>query len=561
MAVMHGVPDRAALHHDQDPRMEIELLLGNHRIPTLLDTGCTRSAMDRKTTKLVHQHIQLRHEAAHFRNADGSLVETAHCAAATFKLIDFSQKRTCSHEFRVAEHLLYPIMLGRDFLLQQRMVLDFERCIIEWDGIELRMDMSPRSGRPFAAVLKSDTECRAEINLTQREEVPLDTMFEGCNLTEAQKARAMKLVEQFKDLFTGALGTKMKEPYVLPLKPNAKPVAARPFPIPRAYYDATRREIQHLVDIGVLKRDSSSMWASPAFVVSKKDGSVRLVCDFRKLNEWMQRNYYPTRDVKEMVRSVDKPKYKSVFDVPLSYYTRVLTPESQPITAITTPLGKFVFLWLPMGVSTAPDEFQACMDEELGDLDYVRVYLDDILVTSNSFEEHMQHLEEVFRRLRNFGLTLHRKKSKICASVVEYLGYQLSEDGISALPNKVTAILAIAPPRNRREVRRFVGMVNFYSDMLPRRASLLAPLTRLTSPSQSFQWSATEQAAFDAVKDALAQCVLLAFPENGRQFHVYTDASKLQLGAVITQDGQPLAFGPRNATRRRQRIRPIDWNF
>ncbi|KAE8966187.1 hypothetical protein PR002_g28443 [Phytophthora rubi] len=214
-----------------------------------------------------------------------------------------------------------------------------------------------------------------------------------------------------------------------------------------------------------------------------------------------------------------------------------------------------------MGVSTAPDEFQACMDEELGDLDYVRVYLDDILVTSNSFEEHMQHLEEVFRRLRNVGLTLHRKKSKICASVVEYLGYQLSADGISALPNKVTAILAIAPPRNRREVRRFVGMVNFYSDMLPRRASLLAPLTRLTSPSQPFQWSATEQAAFDAVKDALAQCVLLAFPKNGRPFHVYTDASKLQLGAVITQDGQPLAFGPRNATRRRQRIRPIDWNF
>ncbi|KAE9343568.1 hypothetical protein PR003_g8912 [Phytophthora rubi] len=146
------------------------------------------------------------------------------------------------------------------------------------------------------------------------------------------------------------------------------------------------------------------------------------------------------------------------------------------------------------------------------------------------------------RRLRNFGLTLHRKKSKICASVVEYLGYQLREDGISALSNKVTAILAIVPPRNRREVRRFVGMVNFYSDMLPRRASLLVPLTRITSPSQSFQWSATEQAAFDAVKDALAKRVLLAFPENGHPFHLYTDASKVQLGAVITQVDQPLAF-------------------
>ncbi|KAE9230137.1 hypothetical protein PF005_g3586 [Phytophthora fragariae] len=178
-----------------------------------------------------------------------------------------------------------------------------------------------------------------------------------------------------------------------------------------------------------------------------------------------------------------------------------------------------------MGVSTAPDEFQACMDKELGDLDYFRG----------------AHAAPG-RRLRNFGLTLHRKKSKICASVVEYLGYQLSEDGISALSNKVTAILAIVPSRNRREVRRFVGMVNFYSDMLPRRASVLVPLSRITSPSQSFRWSASEQAAFDAVKDALAKRVLLAFPENGHPFHLYTDASKVQLGAVITQVGQPLAF-------------------
>ncbi|KAJ8525280.1 hypothetical protein ON010_g15836 [Phytophthora cinnamomi] len=146
------------------------------------------------------------------------------------------------------------------------MVIDFERSIIEWDGIELQMDMVPRSGRPFAAVLKADTECRAEINLIKPEEVPLDAMFKGSNLTEAEKAEVMKLVRQFEDLFTGALGTMKKEPYVLPLMPNAKPVAARPFPIPSAYYDATRREIQHLVDISdhvLLHRDAGVQGTMP----------------------------------------------------------------------------------------------------------------------------------------------------------------------------------------------------------------------------------------------------------------------------------------------------------
>lgn len=522
-----------------DPSMEVQILMGKHRVKALLDTGCTRSAMDRTTAELLKSDVVLRPDVAKFRNADGSVGTTTHCASATFKLLDFSQSKACSHEFRVTEKLLYPIMLGRDFMRQQRMVLDFDRGTVEWDGLEVRMLGEPSTSHTTAAVLQADMECRSAIDVTPPEEVPLDKMLEGSTLSADAKAKIMMLITKFEALFTSQLGSMKREPYVLPLKPDAKPFARRPFPIPRAYYEATRHEIQRLVDIGVLKRDATSPWASPAFVVPKKDGSVRLVCDFRGLSKFLQRNYYPTRDPKEMIRSVDRPKYKSAFDVPSSYYTIALARSSQPVTCITTPLGKFVFLKLPM---TAPDEFQAAMDEILGDLDYVRVYLDDILVTSSTFEEHLQHLAVVFGRLRDHGLTLHRTKSKICASVIEYLGYQISDDGISALPNKVTAINAIAPPNNRREVRRFVGMVNFYSDMLPRRAQLLAPLTRLTSPAVQFRWSTEEQAAFDATKAALSECVLLAFPACGRPFHVFTDASKLQLGAVISQDGKPLAF-------------------
>ncbi|OWZ21652.1 Gag-pol fusion protein [Phytophthora megakarya] len=456
--------------------MVVQIQVGKTRVTALLDTGCTSSAMDRATATIAKQDINLRPAVANFLNADGSPGTTTHNVEATFKMLDFSHSRTCSHEFRVADKLLYPVMLGRDFMQEQRMVLDFDRSVIEWGGMEIPMT-KPSATKSFqAAVLASDTECRAEINMDEPEEVPLESMLSEAELTQSQETEVMNLVNEFSDLFTSSLGTMKKEPYVLPLTPDAKPIASRPFPIPRAYYDATRAEIQRLIDIGVL------------------------------------RNHYPTKDVKGMVRSVEQPKYKSVFDVPLSYYTRVLARKTRAATAITTPLGKFVFVRLPMGVWTAPDEFQACMDEKVGDLEYVRVYLNDIMITSSSVAEHLEHHAVVFHRLRDFGLTLHRKKSKICAEVVEYLGYQLTNDGIAALPNKVAAITAIVPPRNRRE------------------------------PTRTFQWTSTENEAFEAVKSALAKRVLLTFPASGRPFHVFTDASKLRLSAVITQDKKPLAY-------------------
>ncbi|KAG3135545.1 hypothetical protein PI126_g18200 [Phytophthora idaei] len=410
-------------------------------------------------------------------------------------------------------------------------------------GIEIKMPTGRKVETKSAAALAADMECRAEIAVDEPGPEPRHSLIATRRLSDEQTLTIMTLLDKFPELFSGKLGTFKKEPYVIPLQPDAKPYAGKPFPIPLAYFDATRKEIDRLVAFGVLEPDSLSEWASPAFVIPKKDGTVRLVCDFRQLNRRVRRSYYPVRSVPEMIRSVPKPKFVSAFDVPLSYYTRLLAKRNRDATAIVVAgLGKFVFNRLPMGVSTAPDEFQASMDELLGDLNFVRVYLDDILVISETFEEHMGQLQIVFARLFDAGLTLHPKKSKICADSVDYFGYRLSEEGIELIPNKVTAITAIAPPRHRRDPRRFVGMANYYRDMIPKRAALFSPLTALLSPTKPFTWSSDLQQAFEAVKTALASTVRLAFPESGRPFHVYTDASQLQLGAVIMQHDRPLVF-------------------
>ncbi|KAG3117846.1 hypothetical protein PI125_g3386 [Phytophthora idaei] len=188
-----------------------------------------------------------------------------------------------------------------------------------------------------------------------------------------------------------------------------------------------------------------------------------------------------------------------------------------------------------MGVATAPDEFQAVMNRCVSDLDFRWVYLDDILILSTSFEQHVQHVRIVLEHLRENGLTIHGVKSKIGATAVEYLGYTISRERISPLQSKVDAIGRIAAPRNRHEPRHFVGMI-----VWPRRAHLLAPLTALTSPQRNFLWG--RQRPMPLMMAALVQATELAFPDYSSHFDLHIDASGFKLGAVISQRGQLITF-------------------
>ncbi|OWY97526.1 Gag/polymerase/env Polyprotein [Phytophthora megakarya] len=221
-------------------------------------------------------------------------------------------------------------------------------------------------------------------------------------------------------------------------------------------------------------------------------------------------------------------KYVSSLDIPMSYYARILAEINRRVTAIVFPWGKFVFSCLSMVVITAPDEFQSILNMMLGGLDGVWAYLDDVLILSDIFKEHLSLLRSVFERFKEFGLTIHPRKSKLCTRSTDYLGYRIGTTGIQPLHYKVEAI---ASPRTRRELRRFICMVNYYRDSWPRRAAILSPLTVAMLPSVPFRWSDDHEATFTRMKIAIMQTVELAFPGYSKPFHVQTDASDYQLGA------------------------------
>jgi hypothetical protein len=202
-----------------------------------------------------------------------------------------------------------------------------------------------------------------------------------------------------------------------------------------------------------------------------------------------------------------------------------------------------------MGLACSLDIYQEKMSELFIDMTFVIVYQDDILVlTSGSFDDHLRQLSNVFKRLQHNNLQVNAEKSSFCALKTEYLGFILTREGIKPQQQKVNAILQVALPRNVKQVRSFVGMLIHYKAMIPRRSHLLTPLTALTKKNVKFEWTKEHQQAFDSLKNSLAREVVIAYPDFLVPFEIYTDASKYQIGSVITQKDKPLAFYSRKLT-------------
>jgi hypothetical protein len=183
-----------------------------------------------------------------------------------------------------------------------------------------------------------------------------------------------------------------------------------------------------------------------------------------------------------MLQELEKFAYANSLDLNMGYYTIRPHPDSQKLCTISTPFGKYQYLRLPIGISCSPDIFQEKMSDLMQHLDFVRAYFDDLLViSSGTLDDHVRKMEVFFKLLSDKGLRGNAEKSTFCAEEIEYLGYWISKSGIQPIPKKIEAIKNMVCPTTRKELRRFIGMVNYYRDRWVRRSSLLTPLTSMTS--------------------------------------------------------------------------------
>ena len=307
-----------------------------------------------------------------------------------------------------------------------------------------------------------------------------------------------------------------------------------------------KAELQKLVDLGVCYRGKSE-WSSPLLVTTKPNGGWRVCGDYRRLNGLTTDDRYPVRSLQDFTVDLHGKSIFSKIDLMKGYHQIPVNEDDVKKTAVITPFGLFIFPRTPFGLKNAGQDFQRLMDAILGDLPRVYVYIDDILVASETPEQHLEDLECVFKTLSENGLVVQRSKCVLGVSSLEFLGYKVDSTGIAPLPDRVVAIRSTTPPTSVKELQRFLGMVGYYRRFVPRAAAHMYHLFEaLKGKPKTLNWTPQCQESFDAIKEGLAKATLLFHPRPGAQLALTTDASNLAVGGVLEQRGplgwEPLAF-------------------
>lgn len=347
---------------------------------------------------------------------------------------------------------------------------------------------------------------------------------------------------------------------VIPLVPGTS-VPNRPlFRYSQTEIEEMKKQVTELLSKGLLN-PSSSPFGAPVLFVKKKDGTLRMCIDYRGLNNITVPNRYPLPRVDDLLDRLQGATVFSSLDLLSGYHQIRLVESDVPKTAFKTPFGLFEFKVMPFGLTNAPAVFMAHMNDVLSHLPFCVVYLDDILIYSKTPEEHVEHVKQVLDILDQHQYLLKLKKCDFFKKELLYLGHVISADGIKPDPKKVEAILNYPTPHSVQSLRSFMGLVNWFHRSIKDLAKLASPLTDLLSgPNVSRRKSASTditekwqrnpacQQAFEAVKHALATAATLKLPDLNQPFQLITDASDFSLGAILVQDGRPVAFESRKMT-------------
>ena len=518
-------------------------------IKVLLDSGASSSLI---TSDLVRK-LKVKPAGLTVWDTAAGAFETHGTSKITFQLPELSPTAECTWKVHVHKGKLsnYDMILGRDILTTLGIDLCFSDQMVRWPRLHAEIPMKPPTAEVHTHfhISESDgvtTDVERLTKILDAKYEPADlykVARETKHLDDKEKALLQTLLEKYKELFDGTVGTWKGAPYKINLKEGVTPYHAKPFPVPKAHEMTLKMEIDRLCKLGILKKVNRSEWAAPSFIIPKKDNTVRFINDFRELNKRIKRIPYPIPKIQDVLLKLEGFQYATSLDLNMGYYHIRLDPASAQLCTLIFPWGKYEMQALPMGLCNSPDIFQEKMSELMQGLEFVRTYIDDLLIlTKGTFEEHLEDVQKVLERLRSAGLKVNANKSFFAQPELEYLGYWITRKGIAPLPKKVEAIRKIAPPKNKKDLRRFIGLINYYRDAWIRRSDVLAPLASLTSKKSVWKWTSAEQKAFDTIKHIVTKEVLLAFPNFSKPFEIYTDASKYQLGAVITQEGKPIAY-------------------
>ena len=372
------------------------------------------------------------------------------------------------------------------------------------------------------------------------------------------------VVDKYPEVFQEDLGCARNAEVSIPVDESAQPIFFKPRTVPLAYKQQVDAELDRQIQDGLLVPVKWNRWAAPIVTVPKASGEVRICGDYRlTVNKVTPLEQYPLPKTEELFTRFQGSQMFSQLDLKSAYNQIPLDEKSRKYLAINTHKGILVPTRLGFGYASAPAVFQRYMETLLTGIPGVGVFLDDVVVSGKSPQEHRDALEEVLRRLADANLRLQRKKCKFGVTSVIYLGHQIGPDGMQPTAEKVRAVEHAPAPKGVKELQAWLGLINYYSKFLKNLSTVLAPLYKLLRKGQDWTWGPDQQRAFQAGKDLLKSPQTLAHFDEHAPVILACDASPWGLGCVLSivdkhLGERPVAFYSRSLSKTEQRYSQTD---
>lgn len=393
---------------------------------------------------------------------------------------------------------------------------------------------------------------------------PLDVIIKLNFITDLEHRQLEDLFLKYKEVFREGLGTYRGRPVTIHLKQGATPRFAKARPVPYAIKDRVEKEIDRLVDEGVLRPTSYSEWATPVVPVIKKTGEVRLCGDYRStVNQATESDTYPMPTANEIFACIAGGRVFTTLDLDRAYTQVTVTEATSKLLTLNTSKGLYTVHRLAFGVKACPGIFQRLMTALLAGVSGVAVLIDDVIVSGSTTAEMLQRLDIVLSRIQQAGLRLNKSKCQFAKSRVEFLGFVIDAEGIHPAPSKVEAIRNTPAPKNIQQLQAFLGLYNFYERFIPHKATILEALHRLLDKTNEWHWTEREQKAFETAKRLLTFDTTLVHYDLKRCLTLTCDSSEYGVGAVLShtmddEQERPVALSSRTLHKHERRYSQLD---
>src|SRR5215469_14760086 len=343
-----------------------------------------------------------------------------------------------------------------------------------------------------------------------------------------------------------------------------EPVVSKPYIVPYAAREKLKLEIKEMLDMGIIRR-SSSAYASPIVTVKKKDGKLRVCADYRKLNRITIFDPEPMAIAEDLFAKMGSSKYFSKVDLSKGYWQISMDEKDIEKTAFVVEEGHYEFLRMPFGLVNSSATLVKILREVLDGMPNTESYMDDIIIFTKEWDEHVKEIEELCVRLKRAGFTIRPSKCEFAMKNIEFLGHKIDEGGkITLQDDNKKKIEQAERPKTKKDVRAFLGLTGYYRDFIKKYAETAKPLTDLTTKKMAnkIKWTEECEKAFIELKKALTSNPILRLPNMENKFILRTDASDIGLGYVLMQEYEegifPNAYGSKKLTERERKYSTIE---